>query len=374
MNIGIVTWFHYINYGTVLQAYALQQFLKKEGYNCVIVNYIPQLKTILEKIKYGKYIKRTKDKIESIKFRSLRPEIIKQLIERKNLFRSFVERNINLTPEIRSNEDLRKLNESIDCFICGSDQIWNPENLNGIYFLNFVDDGKKKIAYAPSFGVRRIPVFKKRKIQKWINRYDKLSVREEVGVNILKSLTSKKAEVVLDPTLLLSEHDWEKIMVSPNINDDYILCYFLGDRKEYWDAVDSLKDQTSYKVVVIPVKFNSFLKNYDMRISVGPEEFIGLIKNAKFIMTDSYHGTLFSIVFKKDFYVFKRFDDKKKDSQNSRIYNVLKMCNLEERIINNDITEKCKTGIHIDNFEDVYEIINDRIEYSKNFLLTALSE
>lgn len=192
MNIGIVTWFHYINYGTVLQAYALQQFLKKEGYNCVIVNYIPQLKTVLEKIKYGKYIKRTKDKIESIKFRSLRPEIIKQLIERKNLFRSFVERNINLTPEIRSNEDLRKLNESIDCFICGSDQIWNPENLNGIYFLNFVDDGKKKIAYAPSFGVRRIPVFKKRKIQKWINRYDKLSVREEVGVNILKSLTSKK--------------------------------------------------------------------------------------------------------------------------------------------------------------------------------------
>jgi len=374
MKIGIVTWFHYINYGTALQAYALQKFLKSNGYSCVLVNYVPQKKAFIEKIMSGNYIKRVASKIESYRFKLLKHDIKEEIDERKALFKDFLNKNIDFTPKIQSNEDLYRLNDIIDCFICGSDQIWNPENLNGVYFLDFADEKKKKISYAPSFGVRSISASKKRKVQKWINRIDKLSVREEEGARILNTITQKNVEVVVDPTLLLSSFDWEKCMINPDIKEKYILCYFLGDKREYWDVARSFANKTKYKVVVIPVRYSSFLKNYDIRISVGPEEFIGLIKNAELVLTDSYHGTIFSILFEKDFYVFKRFNDFRKDSQNSRVYSILKMCNLEERLIGNNFFVNCKHDISIDKYERVFEVLNDKIKASKSFLLKNLYE
>jgi len=376
MKLGIVTWFHYINYGTALQAYALQKFLKSKGYYCVLINYIPKNETFIEKIKSGNYRKKIVSKIEYYRFKSLKYDVKKKIDERKALFKSFLDKYIDFTNKIQSREDLYKLNENIDCFICGSDQIWNPENLNGVYFLDFVDNKRKKISYAPSFGVMHIPKSKKKKIQNWINRFDKLSIREEDGANILKTLVQKQkhVEVVVDPTLLLSKFDWEECMVNPHSQEEYILCYFLGDRKEYWDAVENFENLTKYKVVVIPVKFNSFNKNYDIRISVGPEEFIGLIRNAKLILTDSYHGIIFSLIFGKDFYAFKRFNDRRKDSQNSRVYNILKMCDLEERLIDNNFYDNCNFNIHIDKYEQVYKILLNKIENSKSFLIRSLYE
>lgn len=374
MKIGVVTWFHYKNYGTVLQAYALQQFLKTKGYNCVLVNYIPVYnRNFLQKVKYGKFNRRIKNKIEAYRFKFSRKDIKEKLVDRNELFENFVNKNINLTPKIQSKNDLLKLNDIIDCFICGSDQIWNPENLNGVYFLNFVSKKRKKISYAPSFGVSHISASKKKIIQQWINGFDKLSVREEIGANILKSLTKKDVEVVVDPTLLLSREDWEQIIVNPDINEDYILCYFLGDRKEYWEVVQKLQRLTGYRVVIIPIRFNSYLQKYDIRISTGPEDFIGLIKNAELIITDSFHGTIFSLIFQKDFYVFKRFKDKAKDSQNSRIYNILKLVNLENRLIQKNFLIRSKNDIYIDNYECVNRLLNEKIESSISFLIKALN-
>ena len=238
MKIGIVTWFHHKNYGTILQAYALQKFLKSKGYNCVLVNYIPiNKKTFLEKIKSGNLKHRIASKIESRIFRFLGSHIKEMILERNRAFENFVTKNIDFTQKAQTSRELFILNETIDCFICGSDQIWNPENFNGVYYLNFVNEKNKKISYAPSFGVSHIPTSKIEEIRQLVNKFDWLSVREDKGVNILKELTQKDIEVVVDPTLLLSKTDWEQISVSPNINEDYILCYFLGDRQEYWKAV-----------------------------------------------------------------------------------------------------------------------------------------
>jgi hypothetical protein len=242
MKIGIVTWFHYKNYGTVLQAYALQKFLKNNGYNCVLIDYVPIYnKSFYQKVKSGNLKNRIIGKIESNCFNFLGSNIKERLIERNKAFEKFIAKNIDFTPKVQSSNELFKLNEMIDCFICGSDQIWNPENLNGVYYLNFVNEKNKKISYAPSFGVRHIPTSKEKEIRQWVNKFDRLSVREENGASILKGLTQKDIEVVVDPTLLLSNADWEQILVNPNFHGDYILCYFLGDRKEYWEAVHNLQ-------------------------------------------------------------------------------------------------------------------------------------
>ena len=375
MKIGIVTWFHYRNYGTVLQAYALQKFLKSNGYNCVLVNYIPiNNKTFIEKIKSGNLKHRIASKIESCRYKFLEPNIKEMILERNRAFENFVAYNIDFTQKSQTSSELFKLNETIDCFICGSDQIWNPENFNGVYYLNFVNDKNKKISYAPSFGVSHIPTSKIEEIRQLVNKFDWLSVREDKGASILKELTQKDVEVVVDPTLLLSKIDWQQISVSPNISKDYILCYFLGDRKEYWKAVERLQKMTTYKVIIIPARFNAYLQKYEIRASTSPEEFIGLIKNAKIVLTDSFHGVIFSLKFERDFYVFKRFKDKDKRSQNSRIYNILKMLNLEERLIDSNVLEDYKDNYSIEKYDEINKVLSRKIGDSTTFLMKALND
>ena len=376
MKIGIVTWFHHKNYGTILQAYALQKFLKSKGYNCVLVNYIPINKqTFLEKIKSGNLKHRIASKIESCRYKFLEPNIKEMILERNRAFENFVTKNIDFTQKSQTSSELFRLNETIDCFICGSDQIWNPENFNGVYYLNFVNDKNKKISYAPSFGVSHIPTSKIEEIRQLVNKFDWLSVREDKGASILKELTQKDIEVVVDPTLLLSKTDWGQVSVNPNISEDYILCYFLGDRKEYWKAVENLQKMTTYKVIIIPARFNAYLKKYEIRTSTSPQEFIGLIKNAKLVLTDSYHGVVFSLKFERDFYVFKRFMDKDKRSQNSRIYNILKMLNLEGRLlIDSNVLKDSKGNHSIENYGEINKVLSRKIDDSTAFLTKSLND
>lgn len=375
MKIGIVTWFHHRNYGTILQAYALQKFLKNNGYNCALVNYIPiNNKTILEKIKLGNFNHRIASKIESAKFKFLGSNIKDMLVEKNKSFENFATNNIDFTEKAQTSSELFRLNETIDCFICGSDQIWNPENFNGVYYLNFVNEKNKKISYAPSFGVSHIPTSKTEEIRQLVNKFDWLSVREDKGASILKELTQKDVEVVVDPTLLLSKTDWGQVSVNPNISEDYILCYFLGDRQEYWKAVQNLQRITKYKVIIIPTRFNAYLKKYEIRTSTSPEEFIGLIKNAKLVLTDSYHGVIFSLKFERDFYVFKRFKDKDKRSQNSRIYNILKVLNLEERLVDCNVLKDYKDNYSIENYGEINKVLSREIDDSTAFLTKSLND
>ena len=375
MKIGIVTWFHYKNYGTILQAYALQKFLKSKGYNCVLVNYIPiNNKTFLEKINSGNLKHRIASKIESAKFKFLGSNIKDVLVLKNKSFENFATNNIDFTEKVQTSSELFRLNETIDCFICGSDQIWNPENFNGVYYLNFVNEKNKKISFAPSFGVSHIPTSKIEEIRQLVNKFDWLSVREDKGASILKDLTQKDIEVVVDPTLLLSKTDWEQVSINPNINEDYILCYFLGDRQEYWKAVQNLQRMTKYKVIIIPARFNAYLQKYEIRASTSPEEFIGLIKNAKLVLTDSFHGVIFSLKFERDFYVFKRFKDIDKRSQNSRIYNILKMLNLEERLIDSNVLKDSKGNHSIENYDEINKVLSRKIDDSTAFLKKVLSD
>ena len=223
--------------------------------------------------------------------------------------------------------------------IVGSDQLWLPVNVVSDYYtLNWVSNNVNKISYATSFGISKIPSKYTEMYNKFLNHINYLSVREDVGVNLIKEIANKDATLVCDPTILLTRNEWEEIISDERIiNDDYIFCYFLGSNIEHRKFVENLKKITGYKIVSLNhcdeyVKYSDKFADYTP-YDVGPSEFVNLIKNAKYVCTDSFHGTVFSILFNKEFYTFERFKSNAKMSTNSRIYSLLKKTKLEDRLL-----------------------------------------
>lgn len=149
---------------------------------------------------------------------------------------------------------------------------------------------------------------------------------------------------------------------------------FSWNSKEYWESVQYLEKVTGYKVIVIPVRFNAYLQKYETRPETSPKEFIGLIKNEKLVLTDSFHGIVFSLKFEKDFFVFRRFKDKNKWGQNSRIYNILEMVNLQDRLIDINRLKNIKINYFIENYDEVNQLLNKKIDDSITFLMNALND
>ena len=267
---------------------------------------------------------------------------------------------------------VKKCNSKYRLFICGSDQIWAPNVFDPIYFLSFVDYEKPKIAYAPSIGLDRIPKELEVDYCNLLRRFDCLSVREEKGAELIKNICGLNAKVVLDPTLLLEDKEWLKLSVDPKIEGDYIFAYFLGDNKTHRDSVKWLADRLNCKIVSISqYDLDREMTDYVVKYA-GPREFLGYIKNAKIIVTDSFHGTVFSIIFRKNFYVFERFSNTDKICQNSRIYNILNKTNLIDRIIKFD--GYINNHIHEINYNDVYKLLEAERLNSITYLKDSISK
>lgn len=329
-KIGIMTWFSYYNYGSALQVTALNSKIKELGYKTEIINYIPhgQVRTLDD----GKILKYCiKKLISKIKNRNLNDIEDK---DRDLKFKNFLDRNLSFTDLCETKSDLFKLNDKLDAFVCGSDQIWAPIRFNPKYFLDFVSDDRKKIAYAPSIGLEKIEdKFIEKRMANLIEKFDYLSVREHQGKKLIKEICGKEAKVVLDPTLLLSKEEWGNFEKPYKSNDKYILCYFLGDNDKNWNHVKEVAKRERLKIKIIPVFNKDYKRGYEVCDAVGPGEFLTLLKNAELICTDSFHGTIFSINYEKNFYVYERFRSNDKISQNSRINNILNLLNLNNRLI-----------------------------------------
>ena len=224
-----------------------------------------------------------------------------------------------------------------DVIIVGSDQLWTPAGIKSkFYNLLFVPDNIRKISFATSFGVGEIPNSQKKMTAQYLERIEYLSVRETRGAEIVKSLTGREATVALDPTLLFTGDEWREIFpVNRLIDEPYILAYFLGSNEEHRDAVEELKKATGIKVVTIPfmdVFVERDLCFGDIRLfEVGPIEFLNLIRGADYICTDSFHGTVFSILNHKQFITFNRTNSNDKQTRNSRIDSLFELLNLEKR-------------------------------------------
>ena len=355
-KIATVTWYTGNNYGSTMQSYALQTILKEKGYDCDILAYKPtKIKNWMLKIK-NHSVKATIDyKINElyVKFKSN-----KSHISNMYLFDEFRNKYQTFTRPCSTKIDLKEISTEYDFFICGSDQIWSPFYFDQTYYLNFTSR-KKRIAYAPSFGVNDLTKQRAKEIKELLEGFEEISVREEQGKKIIWKYCNRKARVVLDPTMLLPPKHWESLASDDYCgNDAYIVCYFLRSNSKYQKFIKNIASEKNLKIKLIPMVKGDYDLDYSIKEPIGPEQWLGLIKNARFVVTDSFHCTVFSIMFKKDFASFRAFSDANERSQNSRIDTLLKMCNFEDRIISDETTSI--STIDEERFNFAHQIIHDK--------------
>lgn len=349
-KIAIVTMWANPNYGSTLQAYALQKVIRKWGYESEFINFCPEKRS-------PSY--RLSRLLKDVIILGCRPKVHLQ----RRRIRKFISSHFFVSPPYYTYKDLcDKADERYSAAICGSDQIWSNAGgyINPFYYLTFISKDKR-ISYAPSIGYNYVSDEILPKFIEYINDIRFLSIREKQGAEIIKQHTGRDAEVVLDPTLLLSKDEWEKEMKqTDNVSslENYIFCYLLGKNQAPIQYACQLSQFTGYPIVGVETKFSHIKTREIKRIVAGPFDWLRLIRNASYVLTDSLHGTLFSIIFRKQFGVFKRFRDDDPICQNSRIYNILDITGLQSRLI----TYEAPPGTFFE----------ERIDYDKVQLLLDL--
>ena len=378
-DIGIITSTQSFgnNYGAILQAYALSTILKESGYHPYIIKYkreeefLQGTAPVLERLKATLLNPNTSIRSKRVLLynyitkRSPR----KQFLEFEKKYLSFFK------DEYVEFETLKKNPPPYDTFIVGSDQVWNPvihgnRNDPG-YFLDFVPDGQKRIAYAPSIGVDAIPDSCKDTLGPFLVKFDALSVRERTGQKIIKDACGIDVRVTLDPTLLLKADEWEKVSEACNsLPERYILCYKFGNSKQMDYAIRKLSKMYRMPVVAVPASTET---KFHINYGIGPGEFLAAVRNAAIVFSDSFHATVFSIIFKRPFYTFPREGMETTSKMNGRMQDLLQMVCLEDRYITSaqEVDEKDPFAISFQNSEDMLQ--RKRTE-DLSFLLNAIKE
>lgn len=381
-KVGIVTCHRNHNYGSMLQAYATYSVLKNEGYDCEFIEYIKKY-SIAQKIKFiprlfNMYLMREKWRLleKKIKLRKY-PEIRKNDQLRQKAYDRFVEKyyqNAISLPYV-GYDALKKGAYNYDTVLAGSDQLWLPAGLpTNFYNLMFAGDGIKKVAYSTSFGVSKIPFYQVKRTKCYLNRIDWISVRENSGKKIIKDLIGKDVEVVLDPTLLLDAAAWEKVIPAKKVIDEpYIFCYFLGSNPEHRKQAQIFSKAVGMKLVDMP-HIDEFVEcdvefNAEHLYDIDSEQFVNLIRHAEYVLTDSFHCTVFSILHHKKFMTFDRYSDALMVSRNSRISTLCEIAGLNERRFKENIC--LEMGKEID-YEKTDKMIAEERLKSMEYLRKAL--
>lgn len=385
-KVGIVSCYFKNNYGSMLQAYATKKVLDNSGIDNETINIDGNQDFKKGKRKY--YISQVtnfnfiKSKLGMIKMK-LDTKVNKQLGRnvsiRNKKYKEF-RKEFNLSRSSNTYKDLTELaKERYSDVIVGSDQLWLPVNVVADYYtLNWVPNNINKISYSTSFGVSNIPSKYNEKYKYFLKRINHLSVREDTGLTIIKSVANLDAKLVCDPTILLTKEEWDEVAIKdPIIKDKYILCYFLGSNIEHRRFAERLKEKTGYKIVSLNhadeyVKYSDKFCDYDP-YDVGPKEWINLVKNAEYVCTDSFHGTVFSLIYNKQFFNFRRYNSKSKASTNSRLDSLLKIVEVSnERILTGLEDPAVVTKYKID-----YKRVNKNLDKfrneSKKWLLDSIT-
>lgn len=361
MKIKTITCHNVYNFGASLQAYALMKYLQSQGHEVAIIDYKPDYlkfdlwsigprwnKNILMRIIFYIYI------------------VPKRLMQRRmrNKFDQFTKDFLVLTPQtFISNDELKSTPPEADIYIAGSDQIWNTESPNGkdlAFFLNFAPKGSIKVSYAASFSVKHIVEKYIPMIKQELKSFDYISVRESTGLDILNSIGISKGKLVLDPVFLLQKKHWNKLIKNHSSNEKYILIYDQENNKIIKKNAIRLAKERGLKIYA----FENF---YPMRYAnkrikyADPIDFLELIKNCEVLLTNSFHGTSFSIIFQREFYVFNRTHQ----AVNSRMHDLLKLLGLTHRLI---LNPEQKIDLEPINYNIVGANLNEVRDDSVNFL------
>ena len=367
-KIGLVTCYFHHNYGSMLQAYATEMIMQQMGlpYQTIAckapINYMQENKLlyIIKKLLIADWKMRLgKMKIEKEKKNN--PIFAKNWETRNKAFDDFANTFFHVSPYCKNREELTKMAENYSAFLVGSDQLWRTDSVeHGYYTLEWVPDNIRKIAYSTSIGVKEVPWFQVEKNKRFMNRFDYIALREQSACDLVYKLTGRKVQVVLDPTLLFTGEQWMGIQQKEPLTDGkYIFCYLLGNNPEQREFIKQIKAKTGYKIVAL-----QHLDDYipsdegfaDEAPYVGPREFLNYIRNAEYVFTDSFHCSVFSILYKKNFFTFSRFAEGAKQSTNTRIDNLLHITGLEERRMTSD-----KTVDNVLNFKGSFSGVDEKL-------------
>lgn len=384
-KVAIVSCYFQPNYGSMLQALATQEILNIMR----VPNETIRIDGLQKEIRNAKMryfrsrmfsVDVIKDKLGYLKLaavQTVNKEFGKKSTLRKKCFSDYAKSKFNVSRFYASKEELSRHAKEYAAFLVGSDQLWLPSNIAADYYtLSFVPDQVRKIAYATSFGVATLPQKQAEVAKQFIPRIDFLSVREQSGQKLIKQLLGIDAKLVCDPTLLLTRDDWRRLVENRRlIQEKYIFCYFLGDNQFSRECANYLREKTGCKIVA--------LQHLDMYIhgdnafadeafyKINPDDFVNLIRHAEFICTDSFHGTVFSLIHHKNFFSFRRFWKATTMSTNSRLDSLLNVLGSEYRLIKSSAEFKTALRTPMD-YSSVEEKLNEFRKDSLAFLEGAL--
>lgn len=351
MKTATVTWVTYNNYGTLLQAYALQQAIRQLGHENVILSDNEILKEFRESRPKAAPVKQAaalpEDRAARLRRLAADPgRLLRRLLARRDPERyefpyegsqkacsAFRETTLQIRQDVKG-DSLAALAGEYDAFVCGSDQIWSvfDYNFNPYYFLEFARG--RKIAYAPCLGTDKIPEEKAVRIKALLEDFTAISVREDVSARQLSALTGREVRWVADPTLLHDSAFWSEFASGvQKQKKKYLLCYFLENRAWYFEHARRLAKKLGLRLLLIPSRWDHLQHSFVADFAVGPREFVALFRDAEYVLTDSYHGSIFSMIFEKDFQYLQRFAENDPNSQNIRIQSLFGRLGLNDRMI-----------------------------------------
>lgn len=357
MKVGIITFHRAINYGAVLQTHALQKTLKKLGAEADVLDYrcdhLEKNYSILQRLKHTKGPK---------SFAAVFIKCALPAIKKKLTFHRWMNKNCILSRSYR--EDITETNADYDLFITGSDQVWNyaHTDFDKNYFLNFVEDNQKKFSYAASFGFSQLDQKYWASYRTLLETFSGISVREASGAALIGNLLDKAAvPVVVDPVFLLQKQDWQ--LRQWHDTKKYILVYELMPSPEVLRFALQLAEKHDLQVIRIT---NTLQRGFNPRVKnvygISPQSFLEYIYNAQYVVTNSFHGTAFSILFNKQFYVCRLTDTM--SALNARLDDLLALCGLKNRIVEADY----------DHTEIDYTPINTLIDCQRQKGITYLKD
>ncbi len=388
-KVAIVSCYFQHNYGSMLQAYATQMALDKLGYENETID-ISGFNGEIKKAKMLYFAKAslTSDILLS-KLGMAKTVLMRKISKneyasnshiRAEQFDAFSKKYFRLSHVYNSKAELgSKCEENYSAVLVGSDQLWLPGNIAADYYtLNFVPESVNTIAYATSFGQSSLPKDSAEKAMVFLRKIKHIGVREESGQKLVKELVDRDVPVVCDPTLLFTGDEWMAIQrEEPIIKGKYIFCYFLGNNPPHREFVKRLKEKTGYKIVAL-THLDEFVKSDEgyadkTPYDIDPADFLNLIRNAEYVCTDSFHCTVFSILYKRPFFTFRRYARKTKSSTNSRLDTLFNLVGISGRIMNGDEDVKRCLSMTID-FDDAHKQLESVRAASYGYLVKALND
>ena len=342
-SVATVTWISHRNCGTLLQAYALQAVLKSKGYSCTIIDDSKVIKGFSKK-----------------KFSPVR--ILKKLFTCKSSYAPFDAFKHNYLDVDYNWETRQELSDKYDIYIAGSDQIWSPNvPFDDFYYLAFAKG--RKISYAPSFGASVLTDEYIEKVRHLLSGFDRLTVREPEGVRMLADSFGLDASVTADPTILLDRCDWDQLMCEAGYDssapsEKYAFCYLLTENKAYLSYV------------------KEYCRRHGLTLKIfcgGPLDLLDSVRKAEIVFTDSFHGSIFSLLYEKELLVFRRFSADSEINQNSRVEHLMTLVGLNDRITDYGHVSDKWNAVPID-YSKVTEVIKHFRNSSLDCLISMLEE